>query len=353
MSDPATEYVPWLQPKRQRKHPTGYSSKFLNRYGAYTINPIAHGDVIASFPDGSVRGPWTSQGDTQSDSIDAPSVKLISEELHAVIDVMKRYRGEQFNRAWESVESSGDEEPPESHPVKKPTSSQDIDTTPDDVSQWTSAQLTSDILQAKAESNMPKLREMILIAEDTGFTADQSGRLAPWLLSYAERHRDSCDPQDEAAVWSAIRTGASMLTQDAADDLRPLLQPGHSIETSLVALKMLGRIFEAQPPTDVDQHLAIAGDVRQIAESLLNRYAITVSQSAAMAHLAIYALVAMASSETQQMVEIAQELDAAWFTRRTHRKLDELRDIWASRSATVSDKPRALLDRVIETLGAS
>ena len=113
---------------------------------------------------------------------------------------------------------------------------------------------------------------------------------------------------------------------------------------------MLGRIFEAQPPTDVDQHVALAGEARQIAESLLNRYAITVSQSAAMAHLAIYALAAMASSETYRIVEIAQGLGAAWFTRRTHRKLGELRDNWASSSVAVTDGPRGLLDGAIRML---
>ncbi len=352
MSESAAKQGTSLQSKRQRKPPTGYSSKFRKRYGAYTIDPLTQGEVIVYFPDGSVRGPWIPRGDSQSDDIDASSGESIPGVNRDFFDALRQQIERQLNR-WESEESSTDEGPTKSAAVERPARSQDSETTSDDVSQWSSAQLASEILQPQAESNMPTLREMILIAEDTGFTTDQSDRLAPWLLSFAERRRDSSDPQDEAAVWSAIRTGASMLTPDAADDLRPLLQPGHSIETSLVAVKMLGRIFEAQPPTDVDQHLDLAAEVRQIAESLLNPYAITVSQSAAMAHLAIHALAAMASSETHRIVEIAQGLGAAWFTRRTHRKLRELRDLWANRSATVSNGPRALLDRVIETLGAS
>ena len=51
-----------------------------------------------------------------------------------------------------------------------------------------------------------------------------------------------------------------------------------------MTVKMLGRIFEAQPPADVDQYPELAAEVRQIAESLLNRYAIASSQSAAMAN---------------------------------------------------------------------
>lgn len=220
---------------------------------------------------------------------------------------------------------------------------QNIDATPSDISQWTPAQLASEILQANAESDMPKLREMILVAEDTNFTVDQSDRLAPWLLSFAERYRDGSDPQDEAAVWSAIRTGASMLTPNSADDLCLLLEPGRSIETSLVVMKMLGRIFEAQPPTEVDQYRNLAAKVRQIADSLLRCGDV-------MAYLAIYALAAMASSGTQEVVEMVLEIDMTWLTRRITHKLRELRDIWASRRVPVADGPRKILDNALRTL---
>jgi hypothetical protein len=144
-----------------------------------------------------------------------------------------------------------------------------------------------------------------------------------------------------------------MLTPDAAAPLRSLLQPGHSIETSLVAVKMLGRIFEAQPPTDVDQHNDLANEVSQIAESLLNRHVIAVIQSAAKAHLAIYALAAMGSSATERMIEIAQGLNAVWFTKRTLHKLTELRDVWATRANNVPERPLALLEQVIEKLNTN
>jgi len=323
------------------------------RNGPYRYRGPVQGQVCFELPweDGILRV----NADVQSDSIDAPSRKFIPERvLAAAIDEMVRRR----SGAWpcieqEPVEDPTDDDMTESPPVEEPAHDQAIATVPDDVSQWASGRLATEILRPDVESDMPRLREMILVAEDTGFTVDQSRQIAPWFLSFAEQRRDSNDPQDEAAVWSAIRTGASMLTPDAADGLRPLLQPGHSIETSLVALKMVGRLFEAQPPTEVDQHAALVGEIRQIAESLLNRYAITVSQSAAMAHLAIYALAAMGSSETQQMTELAQGLGAAWFSRRMQRKLRQLRDVWANRTAAVPNRPLALLGQAIEMLGGS
>ncbi len=240
----------------------------------------------------------------------------------------------------------------ESAAVERPLHGRDSETNADDISLWAPAVLAAEILQADAQSDLPRLRKMILLAEDTSFTVNDSSRLAPWFLNFAKRYRDSTDPHDEAVVLAAIRTGASMLAPDDADSLHPLLQPGHSVETSLVTVKMLGRIFEAQPPMDVDRHADLAEEVAQIAESLLNRYAITVSQSAAMAHLAIYALAAMASSETCRVVSIARDLGAAWFVRRLRRKLCELREVWANRTAVVPDAPRALLNRAIDVLGA-
>jgi hypothetical protein len=170
------------------------------------------------------------------------------------------------------------------------------------------------------------------------------------LLGFAEKYRDSSDPQDEAAVWSAIRTGASMLRPQDANLLLPLLEPGHSIESSLVTVKMLGRIFEAQPPAEVDEHQEMANGVYPIAKSLVNPHAITASQTAAKAQLAIYALAAMASSRTEPIVEAVQKLGVTWFTRRTLRKLRDLSNTWTSRPTAVGKAPRQLLDKVLQVL---
>ncbi len=216
--------------------------------------------------------------------------------------------------------------------------------------EWTPDVLADALLGPDGENDWPRLRELIWRAEDTEFSVEQSARLAPRLLELAIRHRDIGDPQDDGAVFSAIRTGASMLRPSEARRLRPLLEPGHPIETSLVAVKMLGRIFEAQPPSDVDQFPELAADVRRITDSLLNRYAIAISQSAAMAQLAIYALAAMGSTDSQVAVKCVRELDVTWFTRRTIRKLSDLTGYWTSRS--VAGSVAALLDRLLNILRA-
>lgn len=215
---------------------------------------------------------------------------------------------------------------------------------------FTADDLTGEILSIESETLPRRLREIILLAEDIEFTLEQSAQLAPRLLELAEQHRDSNDPQDKAVVWSAIRTGASMLRPSEAERLLPLLEPGHPIETSLVTLKMLGRVFEVQPPDNIDQHEALANEARKIAESLLNPYAIANSQSAAMAQLAVYALAAMGSSQLATSARSIQQLAVDWFTRRTVRKLRELDEFWQSQRCNVASAHRDLVDRVLSEL---
>jgi len=323
--------------------------KWINGYGSYQYCIPTQDQIIACFKGMRISGTYKKTGDSQSEDIDATTLRSRSEAYSVFLDIVNQYIKE-LDRPWEVWKNFFSEEPARSVAVEEQVGDRAVDTATDDVLQLTSDQIASAILDPEAEADMPHLREMILIAEDTGFTVEQSKQLAPWLLSFAERHRDSSDPQDEAAVWSAIRTGASMLTPDSANDLHKLLEPGHSIETSLVTLKMIGRIFEAQPPKDVDQHKELANEICQIANSLLNRYAISVSQSAAMAQLAIYALAAMASSETQQIVETVQQLGVTWFTQQTLRELCELRSIWSNRPVPVEARPQELLERVIQIL---
>ena len=348
MTNRVEKYMSQLQSTQRMEESVPDEAEWIYGYGPFRYCNPTDQQGHAEFPGVKISGIITSiPEDSQSDYTKAFPGQICEK---AVSDLIKHILEKRSIRDWESDESFAFEEPMGFAAVTEQVSRREIDTTIDDVSRWTSDHLYSAILEADSESGMPGLRKMILIAEDTGFTIDQNKQLAPWLLNFAKRYRDSSDPQDEAAVWSAIRTGASMLTPHDVNNLHPLLEPGHSIETSLVTVKMLGRIFEAQPPAEVDEHPVLADEACQIAESLLNRHAITVSQSAAMAQLAIYALAAMASSETQRIVEAVQGLDVPWFARRTLRKLRDLRNIWANRPVPVAERPRELLAKALQTL---
>ncbi len=213
------------------------------------------------------------------------------------------------------------------------------------------ASLTDALLDTDAA--WPDLRPLILQAEDTRFTPAQSEKVSPRLIALAEARCDSDNPQDAPVVYSAIRTGASMLRPEESDRLLPLVAPGHAIETSLVTVKMIGRIFEAQPPTTIDAFQAVVSEVDRILQpdALLNRYALAASpKSAAIALLAIYALAAMASTRLLAATTRVDQLGMGWFKRRATRKLRELRTIWNDVSDPGLDEPLKLLNQALDQL---
>jgi hypothetical protein len=206
------------------------------------------------------------------------------------------------------------------------------------------------ILQGDGRDDWQEMREYVLAAEHMGFTRAQNTRLAPRLLDIAVAHRDSSDPLDEPVVLSAIRTGASMLRPEQAHRLGPLLESGHAIETSLVAMKMLGRVFEAQPPSGVDQYPDLATEVGQIARDLLKAPMLASRRSSAFAQLAVYALAALGSSEIEPVAELVRNIGRAWFVQQTARELRQLLDYWNRQSPPVAAEPLLLLERSISAM---
>lgn len=182
-------------------------------------------------------------------------------------------------------------------------------------------------------------RDDILAAEDRQFTEMERDAVSRDLLNWAIEHRDSTDADDAPAVLSAIRTGASMLGPDEADRLIPLLEPGHRIDTVLVALKMVGRIFEEQPadpPEDGIPFGDLAIEVCQVSEPLLNRYVIASSRSAAAAQLAVYALAAMGSGLIASTARRVEQLRMPWFAAQVEHDLIELRRCWGDRASQLA-----------------
>ena len=324
------------------------------RWGLYYIKNLTQDEVVIGFSGGkgvnTYRGRKLFAEDPQSDAAGSQetwpseiSIGALREYLHSAkvaLDVRSERRSVVSAVTWVDIEHALLESPGGAPSAPEPT----------DEESRTSDQLEHELLNCDPENDWPRLREIIFQSEDAAFSPEQSAQLAPRLLELAERHRDSNDPQDEPVVWSAIRTGASMLRPTEAECLLPLLEPGHPIETSLVTLKMLGRVFEAQPPDDIDQHEALAREARKIADLLLNHFAIATSQSAAMAQLAVYALAAMGSSHLVTSVRSIRQLAVDWFTRRTVRKMRELDEFWQSRRSNVASAHRDLVSGALTEL---
>ncbi len=202
---------------------------------------------------------------------------------------------------------------------------------------------------ANPRADIRDLQKMIFIAEDTGFSIEESKIIAPLLLDFAKKYRDT-DPLNEPAVYSAIRTGASMLTLDRVNDLIPLLESKHIINTTLVTIKMIGRIFEAQPPKRINEYKNLSEKIYDIINIYINIDNLDPNKEATI-QLGVKALAAMGSNSVQGVLIDIQKKKKPWFIKYCLRNLNRLRHVWERNAQNNNEieplKPLKLLNESI------
>lgn len=200
-----------------------------------------------------------------------------------------------------------------------------------------SNQLVERLLKLDAQKDWDVLKQDVLQAHDSFFTKEQSEQIGPRLLEIAKYRCDSNKDEDRAVTYAAIRRGASMLLPDQAHLLVPFFRYGLPIETPIVAMKMLGRIFEAHPPKSVDEYLTLTVKVSCVASEMLKQDVIQRerdgSDGAPLAMLSICALAAMGSSNLLNIIGVAKELEQSWFNKQVARDLIDLKNRWNGRAS--------------------
>ncbi len=218
-------------------------------------------------------------------------------------------------------------------------------------------ELLSDIMNPDIESDITHIRETIHLAEDTDFTVEESKIVSPWLLNFAKEYRDSLDTEDEYPVYSAIRTGASMLSTEEVECLFPLLADGHKIETSLVTVKMIGRIFKAQPPSGIGRYELVANEIyNNIIVPMTDKpMAVLSHRDAARVELCLTSMIAMGSAliaiSTDSISDVLEKvIDETWFKKYLLHNVQELRATWSKRAEPISPIMKKSLDDIINFL---
>lgn len=194
------------------------------------------------------------------------------------------------------------------------------------------------------------LRELITEIEDVQFSKDQGYRLSKFLIDFAIEERDNQNsPYGRAIIYSAIRTGASMFRRDQVDLLIPLLGKGSVIDTTIVTLKMIGRIFEAQPPDGCNQYdnvsQKIVGSIKE------HMYGLS-ARDAAHIQLAIFALAAIASNDVSKVIQTVLNHNnrQKWFNNHILRSLQELSVTWPEMHSPLHPEILVPLDTAIKEL---
>lgn len=203
-----------------------------------------------------------------------------------------------------------------------------------------------DIINSEDKYNVPK--EIIFQIEDTGFTVEQSAVVSPWLLDFALENRKKINHIDDSyAVLSAIRTGASMLTPNKVECLFPLLETGYIVDTSLVTVKMISRIFEAQPPSIIGEHKIVAEKICEIVNSMLNDSPDhLLHRDVALMQLGITALVGMGSDKVYQILERFKN-KKKWVKNYILHNMKDLRVVWQKRKDPISSQMDEFINETI------
>lgn len=186
--------------------------------------------------------------------------------------------------------------------------------------------------------------------EDVQFSQCQSDCISKLLIDFAIEERDNDNSSyGSAIVYSAIRTGASMLHRDQAHLLIPLLNKDCVVDTTLVTLKMIGRIFEAQPPYGYNYRDNMSKKIIESIEGCMYRLSI---RDAAHIQLAIFALAAIGSDETLEVVQMVLEHDNCqkWLNNDILHRLQELHVHWSDMDPLPCDEIFTPLDMAISKL---
>lgn len=196
------------------------------------------------------------------------------------------------------------------------------------------------VVSALEEQNLPQewLDALVFAAEELQFRgAYLRYRLKNRLHRLALQLKDEeTDGSRERVVWSALRTWMSMIELEELPHLAPFLKRGKAVDTRLVVLKGLPRIFADTPPSQA--YPALADRAAELAIAYLHPDVLTPGPNSAMAQAAIHALAVLGDERTADILDQLLALDKLWLTQQLGLKLQETLDVWTA-SGTQDDLP--------------
>ena len=169
------------------------------------------------------------------------------------------------------------------------------------------------------------------------------------LLGVAKRLMSSTRAADERVVWSALRTATSLMPTDEVKRLGSFLGPPSPVDTRLVALRCVTRIFEPAPPQPKDYPQELANRIAELADKFLDPDLLIPGEHAAIAIHAVTALVALCDPRAEAAVQQVVQLKCDWVARLIRQELQRLLSSWETSEADgVSQRPA---DHVGKLLG--
>ncbi len=170
---------------------------------------------------------------------------------------------------------------------------------------------------------------LVFAAENAHFAAlEQQANVCERLRQLALELRESPAAETEHVVWSAMRRFSSLVPAEDAHFLLQFLDRGGSVDTRMVALQCIARVFQSAPPSDPRMVDTLVARVAEYAEKLLDPDVFSGGENSAIARHAVVALAALGSERAEQFMHQVSALGRRWFSRQVRDRLNELLDGW-------------------------
>lgn len=174
---------------------------------------------------------------------------------------------------------------------------------------------------------------LVFAAEDACFsTPDLRRRVCGALRRVALELRSSSRSGIEQVVWSAVRRFGTLVEPESLGQLQEFLTSGTYVDTRLVALQMVTRVFEQSPPDNPELLRGLCDRTFELATKFLDPDVFASGDISAIASQAVVVLCVCADGRAVRCIGHARALGRRWFLRKLRGALEDLREGWAGRS---------------------
>ncbi len=181
---------------------------------------------------------------------------------------------------------------------------------------------------------------LVYAAENVHFKdPNQQARVRARLRELALELRETSRAGVEHVVWSALRRFSSLLPREEANDLLEFLDRKGVVDTRMVALQCVSRVFHAGPPSDPAAFEPLAGRVAEYGKKFLDPDVFAGGENSSIARNAVLALAALGSPRLEGCVDRVNALDRRWLSRQVRRQLQELLDTWKGHDSGSEGSP--------------
>jgi hypothetical protein len=174
-------------------------------------------------------------------------------------------------------------------------------------------------------------RDALVFAAENAFfsTPEQQTTVCARLRQIALELRKSPAAGTEQVVWSAMRRFTSLLPAEQADSLLEFLERRGPVDTRMVALQCIARVFEKEPPSDGLDRDALMRRVAEYADKFLDPDIFAGGENSVIARNAVVALAALGSAKLEDCIERAEAIGKRWFTARLKGDLLRILEAWS------------------------